>query len=364
MKILSENKSLLNFANLIEHEGIRLYIVGGFVRDRLIGVKEEDLLDIDLASSARTSELLEFSKDCGAIVTPISNQMGVAKIYLNNRAYEHATFRKESYNQSGNHYPAYVEFILNAKEDSLRRDFTINALYYDINHERILDFHNGIEDLNNKIVKTIGNARERIKEDSERILRAIRLAVTLNFSLDEELKSAISENAQLLLNLKQQRKNKEIYKIVFNGKENIRLFSFLNDANVLKYVFPGIYPFLNSNIKFYKILDNILKIDNDYKIAFLVNFCKQNNIEDAGVSGLLNFILENYKESENCKNLQKTLKNIAFFTKKRLKPIEIINYLVDNKITKEEALKTCKQIEIFYNVKNASIIKTIEKIKN
>ena len=362
MKIIEDN-SILDFADLFEHEGKRLYVVGGFVRDRLLGKTETELTDIDLASSATIEELLEFSKDSGAIVTPLSKDLGVAKIYLNGKSYEHATFRKEETRHSGVHYPTGATFIDSIKEDSERRDFTINALYYDINHERIVDYYNGQEDLKNRVVRCIGDPCERLKQDSERILRAIRLAVCLDFSLESELKREIKANANLLANLKINRKNRELFKMLEKCKPNVKLFSVLEENGVFKYLFPQIYERYLKRNKSLKTLNNIAKLNNYYKLAFLVDFCKKENIEDEGVLGLIKFIFENYKESEICKNLQKNIKIIEFFTKKHIKAVDLKKFLSDNETNAEKAEEVLNQIGIFYNKDKKHMLKQIEKLK-
>ena len=361
MKLI-ENNSLLDFSNLLEHEGKRLYVVGGFVRDRLLGKCESELVDIDLASSATIEDLLEFSKDSGAIITPLSKDLGVAKIFLNGKNYEHATFRREETRHTGVHYPTGVSFIDSIKEDSERRDFTINALYYDINHERIVDYYGGLDDLKNKVVRCIGDASVRIKEDSERILRAVRLAVCLNFNLELSLSGAIKDNAALLENLKLTRKSRELYKMIVYASSDAKLFSILSEFGLLKYTFPQIYGVVIRQKKFLSVLNNINKVDNEFKMALIVDFCKKQHIEDEGVLGLVKYLFENYKENEICKNLQKNIKNIEFFTKKRIKPLDVKTYIEDNKLNKDEMIRLCEQIGLFYNERPKRMLKILNKL--
>lgn len=361
MKI-TENKSLLNFADLFEHEGKRLYIVGGFVRDRLLGKCEENCTDIDLASSAKIEDLVEFSKDSGAIVTPLSKDLGVAKIYLDGKSYEHATFRSEITRFNGQHYPEGVVFVENIKEDSARRDFTINAIYYDINHERLVDFYNGQEDIKNKIIRIIGNPETRIKEDSERILRALRLTFCLGFKIEDNLDLAIKTNANLLSSLKTARKSRELYKMLEDMQPNVKLFSVLMEYNCLQYLFPQIYGKILNNKKLIKVLDNISAVKKELRLAFLIDFCKTHAIEDEGVIGLMDYYILNFKETENCKNMQKILKNIAFFAKKRIKSIDFKCYLSDNSVSFTDAIEICQEIEKFYNIKRKAEIKKLNKM--
>ena len=359
---LTENSSLLNFADLFEHEGKRLYIVGGFVRDRLIGKSEEECLDIDLASSATIEDLLEFSKDSGAIVTPLSKDLGVVKIILDGKTYEHATFRSEITRFNGQHYPSGVVFVENIKEDAVRRDFTINSIYFDINHERLVDFYNGQEDIQNKTIRIIGDAAKRLKEDSERILRALRLAICLKFNIESSLKAAIIENSALLGNLKVARKSRELYKIIIGMQQGTKLFSFLSEFNCTKQIFPKIYEKTIFNKKLISVLDRLSEIKSESRLAFLIDFCKKQNIEDDGVIGLMDYYIINYKETENCKNMQKTLKNVEFFTKKHIKSIDLVNYIRENSIDIKSAIELCREIQVFYGIKRKGEVKKLNKM--
>lgn len=184
------------------------YIVGGAVRDYLLN---KEINDIDFVTNALISDLkLLFKGDYSF------ERLGFCKILINNKYYDISTLRKEIYSNNFRH-PEKIIFVNSLKEDSLRRDFTINSLYMD--DDNIYDFHNGIEDLNNKIVRMIGNIDQRIKEDPLRILRAIRFKIQLNFIIEEELDNYIKTHLYLLKEISRYQINKELDKMKNISKE-------------------------------------------------------------------------------------------------------------------------------------------------
>ena len=210
------DKSLYRLARAFEKRGATLYIVGGFVRDSLLG---RPAGDIDLCSRLKLSQVEECARECGFDYTCLSNKMGVCKLTIKNEegkvlSFEHATFRKEKYKCDGSHIPIEVEFVDTIKRDSKRRDFTINALYLNILKNRIFDPQNAKNDLKMRKICIIGDPDVRLCEDAERILRAIRLAGALGFSLDENTKNAIMRNKDKLKALSKVRANYEIGKMV------------------------------------------------------------------------------------------------------------------------------------------------------
>ena len=184
------------------------YIVGGAVRDYLLNKK---INDIDFVTNALISDLkLLFKGDYSF------ERLGFCKILINNKYYDISTLRKEIYSNNFRH-PEKIIFVNSLKEDSLRRDFTINSLYMD--NDKIYDFHNGINDLNNKTIRMIGNIDQRIKEDPLRILRAIRFKIQLNFIIEEELDNYIKTHLYLLKEISQYQINKELDKMKNISKE-------------------------------------------------------------------------------------------------------------------------------------------------
>ncbi len=210
------DKSLYRLARAFERRGATLYIVGGFVRDSLLG---RPAGDIDLCSRLKLSQVEECARECGFDYTCLSSKMGVCKLTIKNEegkvlSFEHATFRKEKYKCDGSHTPIEVEFVDTIKQDSNRRDFTVNALYLNIFKNRIFDPQNAKNDLKMRKICIIGDPDVKLCEDAERVLRAIRLAGALGFSLDENTKNAIIRNKDKLKALSKVRADYEIGKMV------------------------------------------------------------------------------------------------------------------------------------------------------
>lgn len=211
--------------------GFRAYFVGGCVRDSLLGY---NLKDIDIATSATPKEISAlFPK-----TYHIGAGFGIINVINENFSFEVATFRKESGYEDGRH-PDSVIFAQTPEEDAKRRDFTINALYYDPVSEEYLDFTGGINDLKNGIIRCIGKAADRFAEDSLRMLRAIRFASRFGFEIDQDILSAIKKLSERICLLSKERIRDELTK-TFIGPFPDRAFQLLYDTGIIKIVLPEI----------------------------------------------------------------------------------------------------------------------------
>lgn len=188
----------------IEEQGFSAYIVGGFVRDYILGISS---FDVDIATNATPKDLRLIFKNS---VLPNESYGSVSILYQNIR-FEITTFRKES-TYLNHRRPSKVEYIDDLYEDLKRRDFKMNTLCMDSNGE-ILDLLGGRTDIDHKEISTVGNSFQKIEEDSLRILRAIRFATKLNFRLNDELKRAILINKESLRELSYERKKQELDRI-------------------------------------------------------------------------------------------------------------------------------------------------------
>lgn len=187
------------------------YIVGGFVRDYLLGIESHD---IDITTNATPKEIKEIFEDS---CLP-NEEYGSVTVILKGIRFEITTFRKEIAYEN-NRKPVEIKYIDNLKDDLIRRDFTMNALCMNEKGE-VLDYVDGKKDIKSHIIKTIGDAKEKFEEDSLRILRAVRFAATLDFSLSEEVIEAIKEKKYLLRNLSYYRKREELDKIFTSSNIN------------------------------------------------------------------------------------------------------------------------------------------------
>ena len=201
-------ESALKLLKELTSHDYKAYIVGGFVRDYLLGRESQD---IDVCTNATPKEIKEVfedsflpTEDYGSVIV---NKYGIR--------FEITTFRKE-FSYQDHRKPVEIQYIDDLYQDLLRRDFTINAICIDENGE-VIDFLGGRDDLDRKLIRTIGDADDRFQEDALRILRAIRFATVLDFQLDASVSSAILETRHLLSELSYQRKKEELDKIFASG---------------------------------------------------------------------------------------------------------------------------------------------------
>lgn len=198
---------------LFMSEGFRLYLVGGAVRDYLLGLKPQDF---DLATNATPEEMANFLPN----VRVTFARFGNVQFEFANKIFDVTTLRKERNYQDARH-PSKVIFVDNIEEDYVRRDFTVNALYLD-EKGIIHDFCQGINDLKARVIRMIGDPSVRLREDPLRILRALRLVITYDFTPEETLKAAMINNAPLVSQLTPAKVNFEIKRmqLIDEGKTN------------------------------------------------------------------------------------------------------------------------------------------------
>ena len=161
--------------------GFKAYIVGGCVRDYLMGLTPSD---IDITTNAKPEETKEVFSDFRVIETGIKH--GTVSVLVNGRQFEVTTFRIDS-EYSDNRHPDSVSFTSNIEEDLARRDFTMNAIAYN-EQEGFIDPFGGMEDIKNRIIRCVGKPDKRFNEDALRILRALRFSSVTGFDIEENTK--------------------------------------------------------------------------------------------------------------------------------------------------------------------------------
>ena len=172
----------------LNENGFEAYVVGGCVRDLIMGRKIDDY---DITTSSTPNETKESFSDFSVKETGIKH--GTVTLFIDHKPYEITTFRVES-GYTDYRHPDGVTFVRDIEKDLARRDFTMNAIAY--SHSRnIVDPYNGIEDIKNKIIRAVGDPYKRFSEDALRILRALRFSSTLGFEIEEETANAINELA-------------------------------------------------------------------------------------------------------------------------------------------------------------------------
>ncbi|MCL5093997.1 MAG: CCA tRNA nucleotidyltransferase [Patescibacteria group bacterium] len=221
-------KTSIKIVKKLREAGYEAYWAGGSVRDILMGREPKDY---DIVTSARPHEIEKLLK----YTIPVGKKFGVILAVVGEHHFEIATFRSDAAYTDGRRPDAV--YFKTAKEDALRRDFTINGMFYDLLKKEVLDYVGGQEDLKKKILRFIGNPDERIKEDNLRILRAIRFKNALEFYYAPKTFQAIRKNAKLIINVSAERIKEELDKILkLKGRETA--VRELEAAGILKMILP------------------------------------------------------------------------------------------------------------------------------
>ena len=208
-----KSDAFIELAKVFFEHGYRLYLVGGTVRDILLGLP---LTDMDAVTDATPDEMKEFLKGDYTFA-----KMGSVKVKQNDIKFDITTLRKEKGYKDHRH-PGIVEFVKDIKTDHVRRDFTINAMYMD-EHFRLYDFENGLEDLNNHILRMVGNPNKRLKEDPLRIIRCLRFSLTYKLTIESSLENSLMSSIKYLDTLSPDKIKMELKKFDLNQKEEMEI---------------------------------------------------------------------------------------------------------------------------------------------
>ena len=219
----------LDLIKTLVHNGHKAYIIGGFVRDKILGKKPSDA---DIVTSARPDEIQTIFQNENVKV--VGKSFGV--VIVNN--IEIATFRKDKYNIL-NDKDVEIQFSDTLKEDTERRDFTFNAIALDLD-ENYYDFHNGINDLKDQKIRFIGNPYARIKEDPNRILRACRFKALIDGNFEKETLEALKNAKELITYVAYERIHKEVMKTMSTIQKASKFFQSMKEIGILEYIFPSL----------------------------------------------------------------------------------------------------------------------------
>jgi poly(A) polymerase len=212
----------------LRKSGYESYFVGGCVRDMVMGLEPTDY---DIATSARPDDVVRiFSR-----TEPIGAKFGVILVIEAGLPFEVATFRSDEAYVDGRR-PTGVTFT-NAKEDVLRRDFTINGLLYDPIDNRVIDYVDGKADIARRVVRAIGNPAERFEEDKLRILRAIRFGARLGYTIESSTWAAVRLMAPKISEVSAERIREELVKVLSEG-EAARGVKMLEESGLLQEILP------------------------------------------------------------------------------------------------------------------------------
>lgn len=211
-----------------------LFVVGGYVRNKLLGISGTD---IDLCSCVDIEEVSKRLENSEFSVKIKNLKLGSVLISNKKESFEYTAFRKETYPENGAHCPISVQRTDKIEEDVQRRDFSINSIYYNINKDECVDLCHGLIDLTDKVLRTIKNPDQVFCNDGERILRMVRIAGELNFKIDKKTLASAKKFVGNLKDIQGNRKLAEIEKLLYCDKrfgQKIKLKKVLELLNQLE----------------------------------------------------------------------------------------------------------------------------------
>jgi putative nucleotidyltransferase with HDIG domain len=226
-----KEQAALEIVKRLSDNGHTALFAGGYVRDMVMGLAEKG--DVDIATSATPQQVMGLFPS----VVPVGEHFGVVIVVKDETPFEVATFRKDIGAGDGRH-PESVEFT-DAKEDALRRDFTINGMFFDPLSSQLYDYVHGQEDLKQGIVRAIGDPALRFEEDYLRMIRAIRFGARFVFPIEERTWAAIVEKAEGISRISNERIFQELDKILCGSHPDAAL-RLLHDSRLLALVLPEV----------------------------------------------------------------------------------------------------------------------------
>lgn len=342
--VLDKNAKII--IDMLKQHSFDAYIVGGCVRDMLLGIIPED---IDITTSALPKQTIEiFSKKYKIVKT--GEKYGTITIIIDKKPIEVTTFRSEEHYIDGRR-PSNVTFEKDIQNDLLRRDFTINSMAYNDCYG-LIDLFGGINDLKNKIVKCVGNPLQRFEEDKLRMMRCIRFASVLDFSIEENTFNAIYTLAQKINSVSIERINVEFSKMLLS-KMPSKAIILLYKTKLLKEILPVIHNMYGFDQKnpyhtkdlFFHTMDVLDNVDDNLSLKLSALFHDTGKLYTQTIDE--NNIAHYYSH-------QKVSTEIA---KKELKRLKYSNDIIDT---------TCKLICAHMidskNITNKGIRRIISKI--
>jgi poly(A) polymerase len=214
----------------LKNSGFVAYLVGGGVRDLLL---ERQPKDFDIATSAHPQQVRKLFRNCFIV----GRRFRLAHVRFGRKVIEVSTFRRASSPDEGDTLIRRDNTFGTPEEDAFRRDFTVNALFYDIANFSVIDWVGGLPDLEAHVIRTIGDPAVRLREDPVRMLRAIALAARLGFAIDRDTAEAIRVLRMEIVRSSSARILEEVYKILRQGRSR-ETFEMLHDYGLLAYMLP------------------------------------------------------------------------------------------------------------------------------
>ncbi|NPV00018.1 MAG: CCA tRNA nucleotidyltransferase [Brevinematales bacterium] len=311
-------------ADILSENHHEAYLVGGCVRDLIMNTTPRDY---DFTTEARPDTVMKIFKGLGYLVVPIGIQHGTVTVFIDGIGYEITTFRAES-TYSDKRHPDEVVFSNTLEEDLIRRDFTINAIAYDVINNRIIDPMNGQADIRDKVIRTIGDPDIRFNEDALRLIRAIRFSVKLGFQIEQDTYEALIRQFAGIRFISKERINDELSQILLTGKPEygIRL---LKDTGLLAEILPEIDRLdtveQNNPFHIFNVFDHTMKSlsasvrDLSVRLAVLLHDTGKADTRTTDEEGVDHFIGHAEKSEEITRNVLNRLrfdgKTVAEVTK-------------------------------------------------
>ena len=213
---INNDEIIFKFDEFATNLNKQLYVVGGAVRDELMGLKRcSKVKDFDLTGELNLKEVLQFIENNNLNYEIKNLKLEVVSFWLNDDVvYEYARMRSEEYRDINSHNPSNIWFVDSIEEDVKRRDFSINSVYYVRHNTSVIDPLNAVNDIANGIIKTVASPNETLSVDPARIFRFIELASRLNFKVDDQTLMALKDNSHRVYSLSKNRIKKEMNRIL------------------------------------------------------------------------------------------------------------------------------------------------------
>lgn len=323
--------------DVLNRNGYEAYIVGGSVRDSLLGKTPSDW---DICTSAKPNKVIELFNSSGHKTIETGLKHGTITIVIVDEHFEVTTFRMDG-DYSDGRRPDSVQFTDDIVKDLSRRDFTINAMAYN-EKDGLVDPYNGLDYLNSRVVRCVGNPNERFQEDGLRMLRAIRFASQLGFKIDRQTAIAIVDNRRLLRCISQERVREELNKILISKNPSGGMTA-LRTLKLLDYIIPELndcYNFNQHNPNHDKdVFEHIMSVLDtiepklELRLAALFHDIGKPNTFTMDEDGIGHFYSHHKESARICREVMKRLKYSN-------KEIEYVSELVYYHMTRYEKLRT------------------------
>ncbi len=291
----------------LQAHGYEAYAVGGCVRDSILGRIPDDWDITTSATPQETKALFHRTFDTGI-------EHGTITVLIEKDAFEVTTYRVDGEYEDSRH-PKEVTFTRCLKEDLLRRDFTINAMAYN-DTEGLVDIFGGIEDLEKKVIRCVGNARERFGEDALRIMRAVRFAAQLGFEIEEDTKAGIIELAPTLANISAERIQVELIKMMVSP--NPTLLRKAYELGITKIILPEFDAMMETKQEtphhMYDVGEHTLKAiesvraDKVLRLTMLFHDIAKPKMKTVDEQGVAHFKMHDVEGAEMTKQILRRLK--------------------------------------------------------